>query len=279
MPDVLHGMALSTQSLLFPATAHWAGTMRPISCSPPGSETRWTAPAAVPRQQPPCLCRPVGLLLCRWHAAGRQLLKHHSVSDLLAVLQHLMDTGVTRAGLIAGHAASAGGLTLGAAINARPEWFAAAVLEAPYLDWVAGTGAVGEDGQPLVGDHLLTDHEVDEWGDPWSDPSVAELVCKMCPYTNLQCGVRYPALMLTAGLQDGRVPWWMLVKYAAKLRSMQSSKADSRGSSSSKGGGGGGASQVLLQFDEEGSHFSMGLSGGDLQDAALQQAFLLTHTV
>jgi len=199
------------------------------------------------------------------------------VSDLLAVLQHLMDTGVTRAGLIAGHAASAGGLTLGAAINARPEWFAAAVLEAPYLDWVAGTGAVGEGGQPLVGDHLLTEHEVDEWGDPWSDPSVAELVCRMCPYTNIQPGVQYPALMLTAGLQDGRVPWWMAVKYAAKVRSMQSSKAgSSRGGGG--GGGGGGASQVLLQFDEEGSHFSMGLSGGDLQDAALQQAFLLANT-
>jgi hypothetical protein len=39
-----------------------------------------------------------------------------------------------------------------------------------------------------------------------------------------------------------------------------------------------GVGAVLLQFDESGSHFSMGLSGGNLQDAALQQAFMLTHT-
>lgn len=235
---------------------------------------------------------------CRWHAAGRQLLKHHSVTDLLAVLQHLIETGVTAPGLIAGHAASAGGLTLAAAINQRPDWFSAAVLEAPYVDWVAGTGAVTQAGEPLVGDHMLTEHETDEWGDPWADPAVAELVCRLCPYTNLRAGVRYPDMMLTAGLQDSRVPWWMPVKYVAKLRSMQETRASTAstgGSQSSSEGGSGasdsdvnsavggssagavGAPEVLLQFDESGSHFSMGLSGGNLQDAALQQAYLLTH--
>lgn len=203
-----------------------------------------------------------------------------------------MQLGVTAPGLIAGHAASAGGLTLAAAINQQPGWFSAAVLEAPYVDWVAGTGAVAEaDGSRLVGEHLLTEHEADEWGDPWRDPQVAELVCRLCPYSNLRAGLRYPAVLLTAGLHDSRVPWWMPVKYAAKLRSLQ----DTRQRSSSSGGGGGGSSQgaldsthqagcgggaaeVLLQFDESGSHFSMGLSGGNLQDAALQHAFLISHT-
>jgi oligopeptidase B len=225
------------------------------------------------------------VLSCRWHAAGRQLNKHHSVTDLLAVLQHLMQLRVTAPGLIAGHAASAGCLTLAAAINARPEWFCAAVLEAPFVDWVSGTGAVDGQGQPLVGDHLLTHHETDEWGDPWSDQAVAELVTQLCPYTNLAPGVRYPAVLLTAGLQDTRVPWWMPVKYAAKLRQLQQTSGRSRsrslasGDSGSEAGGSvdQGAADVLLQFDDEGSHFSMGLSGGILQDAALQQAFLCTY--
>lgn len=223
----------------------------------------------------------------RWHAAGRGLQKHHSVSDLLAVLQHLMQLGVTAPGLIAGHAASAGALTLAAAINQQPEWFSAVVLEAPYVDWVAGTGAVTEAGMRLVGDHVLTEHETDEWGDPWEDPAVAELVCRLCPYTNLRAGVPYPAVMLTAGLEDSRVPWWMPVKYAAKLRSMQTKGSKPTNNSRSSGGHGRdsvreagtcGAAEVLLQFDASGSHFSMGLSGGNLQDAALQQAFLITHT-
>lgn len=227
-------------------------------------------------------CSAFCLLSCRWHAAGRQLHKHHSVTDLLAVLQHLMQQQVTAPSLIAGHAASAGCLTLAAAINAQPEWFGAAVLEAPFVDWVSGTGAVDSHGHPLVGDHLLTHHETDEWGDPWSDEAVAKLVTQLCPYTNLVPGVRYPAMLLTAGLQDTRVPWWMPVKYAAKLRHLQETSrtpSSSSSASSSKGGGpvAQGAADVLLQFDDEGSHFSMGLSGGNLQDAALQQAFLCTH--
>jgi oligopeptidase B len=213
------------------------------------------------------------------------LLKHHSVSDLLAVLQHLVDLGVTAPGLVAGHAASAGGLTLAAAINTQPELFSAAVLEAPFVDWVAGTGAVNQAGEPLVGEHLLTQHETDEWGHPWTDPAVAQMIAALCPYTNLRPGVRYPAMLLTAGLADSRVPWWMPVKYAAKMRSMQDrgaghSSSDSRHGGHAGGrmvGKGGGLAELLLQFDETGSHFSMGLSGGDLQDAALQQAFLLTH--
>jgi hypothetical protein len=89
-------------------------------------------------------------------------------------------------------------------------------------------------------------------------------------------------MLLTAGLQDTRVPWWMPVKYAAKLRHLQETSrtpSSSSSASSSKGGGpvAQGAADVLLQFDDEGSHFSMGLSGGNLQDAALQQAFLCTH--
>jgi oligopeptidase B len=196
-----------------------------------------------------------------------------------------MDQHITAPSLITGHAASAGGLTLAAAINAQPEWFSAAVLEAPFVDWVAGTGAVDEAGLPLVGDHLLTQHETDEWGDPWRDPAVAELVCRLCPYTNLRAGVTYPAMMLTAGLQDSRVDWWMPVKFVAKLRSMQAHSMRTgagNGCSSSAvpvvDNNSRGVGDVLLQFDESGSHFSMGLSGGNLQDAALQQAFMLTRT-
>lgn len=233
----------------------------------------------------PKACLPV-TTCCRWHASGRQLLKPHSVTDLLACLQHLIDLGVTRPGLIAGHAASAGALTLAAAINARPDCFSAAVLEAPYVDWVAGTGAVGAvSGQPLVGNHLLTEHETDEWGDPWSDPAVAMMIASLCPYSNLPrpagdddaSAVRYPALMLTAGLEDSRVPWWMPVKFVARLRSISHNVRDS-GSGTGGGCVADGRGEVLLQFDEGGSHFSMGLSGGNLQDAALQQAFLCTHT-
>jgi oligopeptidase B len=194
------------------------------------------------------------------------------VLDLLACLDHLVRLGVTRPGAIAAHAASAGCLTLAAAINARPEWFAAAVLEAPFVDLVAGTGAVTESEQRLDDSQLLTEHEGDEWGHPWQQPTAAELISSLCPYTTLPpaAAAAYPALLVTAGLQDNRVPFWMPLKFVAKLRSMQQQQQQQQDSA--------GLGPVLLQFDEAAGHFSMGVSGCSLEDIAGQQAFLLHST-
>lgn len=192
-------------------------------------------------------------------------------------MDYLVQEGITQPGLITGHATSAGGLTLAAAVNVRPDWFAAVVLEAPFVDWVAGCGAVTESGHSLVGQHVLTEHEADEWGDPWRNADVAELVCSLCPYTNLQpsSGRPYPAMLLTAGLQDSRVPYWMPLKYVAKLRNLSSEGSDCAAAA------GACAHQqprpVLLDIVEDGGHFSQGVSGRCLDDIAMQLAFLLQH--
>jgi hypothetical protein len=73
----------------------------------------------------------------------------------------------------------------------------------------------------------------------------------------------FPAVYLTAGLRDARVPFWMPVKYAAAVRHAW------------KGGVGGGPT-VVLQFSGDAGHFSQGLMGGDVGEAAEQLAFLLT---
>ena len=72
----------------------------------------------------------------------------------------------------------------------------------------------------------------------------------------------FPAVYLTAGLRDARVPFWMPVKYAAAARHAL------------KGVEGG--STVLLHFSGDAGHFSQGLMGGDVREAAEQLAFLLT---
>jgi oligopeptidase B len=198
------------------------------------------------------------------------------VTDLLACLDHLVQAGVTRAGAIAGHAASSGCLTLAAAANTRPELFAALVLEAPFVDWVAGAGGQTAAGAPLVGQHVLTAHEADEWGNPWQQDAAAQLIASMCPYTNLCPGARFPAVLVTAGLQDARVPHWMGLKFVAKLRSLQAGGAACAGAASADAPGST-ARPALLQFSEEAGHFSMGVSGCSLEDVAVQQAFLLQH--
>ena len=41
------------------------------------------------------------------------------------------------------------------------------------------------------------------------------------PYDNIRSR-SYPAIMITAGLEDSRVPYWEPVKFVAKLRASQS---------------------------------------------------------
>lgn len=209
----------------------------------------------------------------RWHAAGRQLRKPNSVSDLLACLQLLLQLRVTSAGRIAGHAASAGGLTLAAAVNASPQLFSAVVLEAPFVDWAGSM--CNEAAQ-----HVLTEHEADEWGNAAQQPQVADMVARMCPYNNLQAGVLYPAMLVTAGLQDTRVPFWMPVKYVAKLRSLQAAAEVSAAGRQQQQQQQvtQGRRPILLQFADDGGHFSIGQSGGAVEDIALQYAFLITAT-
>jgi oligopeptidase B len=174
---------------------------------------------------------------------------------LLSCLQLLFSLQVTSPGLVAGHAVSAGAVTLAAAVNAQPSWFAAVVLECPFVELCS----------PVP--HALDEHEQDEWGDPKADAAVAEVIAGLCPYNNLPClddgSGSFPAVLVTAGLQDVRVPFWMPLKYVARLRSMQAAAAQQ--SNNNK--------PVLLQFDKNSGHFDMGVSGGSMQDIALQHAF------
>eukprot|EP00775_Hariotina_reticulata_P010327 gene10327-10484_t len=192
----------------------------------------------------------------RWHAAGRQKTKRNSVQDLLSCLQLLFSMQVTSPGLVAGHAVSAGALTLAAAVNAEPSLFAAVVLECPFLELCSPVS------------HALDEHEQDEWGDPRSDAAAADVVAGLCPYNNMPhidvASGRFPAVLATAGLQDTRVPFWMPLKYVARLRSLQAAAKQCNSNNTTP---------VLLQFDKDAGHFDMGVSGGVMQDVALQHAF------
>ncbi len=52
----------------------------------------------------------------------------------------------------------------------------------------------------------LTVNEYDEWGDP-NDPEFYEYMKSYSPYDNVHRAI-YPAVLVTAGLNDPRVPYW-----------------------------------------------------------------------
>ncbi|KAJ9518569.1 hypothetical protein QJQ45_018623 [Haematococcus lacustris] len=178
-----------------------------------------------------------------WHAAGRHSSKLQGLADLTACMRWLLQAGVTRPGMIAGHAFSAGGLLLGCALAPLPgvpalgplptagsdtglqrmqrmpeaQLFGAAVLRAPFLDLMS---VMRDPSLPL------TLHEYDEWGNPHASGDDMQATC---PYTRLgkliqlhtQAGAALPSLpptMVSCAVQDARVPYWAAVKWVARAR-------------------------------------------------------------
>lgn len=146
-----------------------------------------------------------------WHAAGQRRRRMTAVSDLIASAEYLIKEGHTRADMLVVAGDSAGGGLVGAAINARPELFAGAVLRVPFLD------AVGTMADPTA---PLTTVEYDEWGDP-AIRADYDVMRRWCPYTNIAAR-RYPAVLVESSLADGRVAYHEQARYVARLRRVAS---------------------------------------------------------
>jgi oligopeptidase B len=142
-----------------------------------------------------------------WWEQGRLGAKANTFHDLVACAEHLVAIGAAARDRLAVRGGSAGGLTVGAALNLRPDLFAAAVAEVPFVDVI---NTMSDASLPL------TVTEYDEWGDP-SDPEVLRTMQGYAPYDNVRPGP-YPALYVTAGLNDPRVQYWEPAKWVAALR-------------------------------------------------------------
>jgi oligopeptidase B len=143
----------------------------------------------------------------RWYEDGKFLAKPNTFSDFVACADHLVAQGVTARDRLAIRGGSAGGLLMGAVLNLRPDLCAAAVAEVPFVD------VVNTMSDPTI---PLTVIEYDEWGDP-ADPAFHEVMRSYSPYDNVQAA-DYPAMYVTAGLNDPRVQYWEPAKWVAKLR-------------------------------------------------------------
>ena len=63
----------------------------------------------------------------------------------------------------------------------------------------------------------LTVPEYDEWGNPGASKEYYDYIKSYAPYENVQ-HAEYTNLLITAGLNDPRVPYWEPAKLTAKLR-------------------------------------------------------------
>jgi oligopeptidase B len=149
-----------------------------------------------------------------WWLDGRLTSKRNTFTDTMACADHLAAEGFADAGRLALRGGSAGGLLVGACITMRPDLFRSAVAEVPFVDVVS---TMSDETLPL------TANEWEEWGDPRVEP-YASYMLGYSPYDNTH-PAEYPALYVTAGLNDPRVSYHEPAKWVARLRASGAGRA------------------------------------------------------
>ncbi len=146
----------------------------------------------------------------RWYLEGKLLDKRNTFDDTNAVADDLVAKGLVDARRLAVRGGSAGGLLVGACISLRPDLWAGAVAEVPFVDVV---NTMSDPSLPL------TVTEWEEWGDPREEP-FASYMLSYSPYDNTTAR-DYPALFVTGGLNDPRVAYHEPAKWVARIRDVR----------------------------------------------------------
>ncbi|MEO8484850.1 MAG: prolyl oligopeptidase family serine peptidase [Betaproteobacteria bacterium] len=163
-----------------------------------------------------------------WHLAGQKARKANSWLDLVACAEHLVADRHADRRKLAIRGASAGGLAVVNAMEARPDLFHAIVSEVGFHDAVRGELAATGPAN------------VEEFGSVATEDGYRTLVA-MSAYANAREGAAYPAVLFTAGYNDPRVLPWDPGKMAARLQSIGAAP-------------GGSGNPVLLRTDFAGGH-------------------------
>jgi oligopeptidase B len=143
-----------------------------------------------------------------WYEQGRLMHKRNTFTDFIACAERLVADGWTSADRLVIRGGSAGGLLMGAVANMRPDLFNAVVAEVPFVDVVT---TMSDESLPLT----ITEWE--EWGNPRDDVEAYAYMKSYSPFDNVHAA-DYPAMYVTAGLNDPRVGYWEPAKWVAKLR-------------------------------------------------------------
>ena len=145
-----------------------------------------------------------------WHHAGRRATKPNTWKDFIACAEYLIKSGYTRPARLAGKGGSAGGILIGRAITERPDLFAAAQIAVGCTDLLRfETTMNGPPNVPEFG--TVTDEAAFRW------------LLAMSTLHHVVDGGKYPAVILTHGINDPRVEPWQSAKTAARLQAATAS--------------------------------------------------------
>jgi prolyl oligopeptidase len=178
-----------------------------------------------------------------WHIGGQRANKQNSISDFIACGEYLIEHGYTSPAHLGAEGASAGGILVGNALVQKPDLFTAIVSIVGVNDLIRFESTPGG---PANVPELGTIQKPDEFA----------FLYKVSAYHHVQDGAKYPAVLLMTGINDPRVPYWMVAKMAARLQAATAS-----------------GKPVLLRVDYDAGHGANSMSQG-FDMAADRNSFL-----
>jgi prolyl oligopeptidase len=146
----------------------------------------------------------------QWHKAGNLTRKQNVFDDFIAAAEHLVRRRYTTSSRLAVEGGSNGGLLMGAFLTQRPDLARAVVSHVGIYDMLRVE--LDPNGQ----------FNVTEFGTV-RDPEQFRALYAYSPYHRVRQGVKYPAVLLTTGENDGRVNPAQSRKMAARLQAATAS--------------------------------------------------------
>lgn len=143
-----------------------------------------------------------------WYKDGKLDKKLNTFTDFVDATRSLVELGWADPRRIAARGGSAGGMLMGAVTNLAPDLYNVVVAEVPFVDCLT---TIMDPSLPL------TTFEWEEWGNPIEDEAIYSLMKSYTPFENISA-VRYPSILVTAGLNDPRVSYWEPAKWVQRLR-------------------------------------------------------------
>ncbi|KAJ3252542.1 hypothetical protein HDU77_005090 [Chytriomyces hyalinus] len=191
-----------------------------------------------------------------WYETGKLSHKKNAFTDFVACAEFLVqEEKITKHELMALFGNSAGGLLLGAVMNLKPDIACAVVAGVPWLDPL---------NTSLDASIPMVTLDWEEIGNP-NEKEAFDYLQSYSPYENIRENVKYPSVLLTAGLKDSHVPYWEAAKWVAKMRA------------SNTNGGAGDPHQSVIGFkcSMSGGHGGSGGRYGQYRESAEKYAFLI----
>ncbi|KAJ3195461.1 hypothetical protein HK101_012028 [Irineochytrium annulatum] len=192
-----------------------------------------------------------------WYLEGKYENKNRTFIDTLDCLRELVSAGYTSKGNIALIGRSAGGLIAGTAaldwgfVDGDSDGYVGAVIaQVPFIDPI---------GDMLIGSKQRVRFE---WGNPIQSKEIFLAMLNYSPYMKIKERTTLPALFVTGGINDPRVPFFEPLKFVAKLRASKVNNPDD-----------GEGTPLLLRLSQKG-HFSDANDMGHLEELAELYAFI-----